>query len=621
MPKSCNLRQNLSGLAELMAPPALVLSLPDLAILSSNAAMIAKHGLKFSESGCVVFKGFEPGRECQAGLDLESVEPVPSFRLRHTPGSQFQLMLLSKDTAMIVEAPPVVSDSACPLMTHVYERSSGRLPPFHFSYLESLAGGRRLFPHPELLKRLGLHCGGREGDWRGLVATDDLPHFDNAIANVRAHGGSHEISYKVRTRSGSLVRVSDYFSLAPAQDGKWPMIVGTVVSGKPLDDDLQSLKSLEIQGRLLGGMVHDFKNLLGGIQNIIEWSITLAGDKPELADALKKTLAYTSQATKLISGTLRMGTARKERRTERISIPAAVRELQDLIRHSVPSTIAIELELDPQTPRIFAQKDALKDIVLNLCVNARDAMRKSGSRLTLSSFPKNIKDAAGRDQLFAGLAVSDDGCGMTPAQLNSIFEAFYSTKETGAGLGLWMVHKTVKSLDGRISVDSEPGKGSRFELLFPSAPGAAEETLQAEEPPESQESAPALPHDFRSGPKRRILYVEDDPLIRSSVSAWLESLGFELLESGDGIEALDIFKEKASSIDLVIQDFIIPGRRGDELLDELLKVRPDIPVVIASANHDEEQVEALRKRGARAFLPKPFLMDELLRLLNGIFHP
>jgi len=618
MPKSCNLRQNIAGLTELMAPPAMAISLPDFSILSSNAAMIDRHGLKFSEAGCVAFKGFEPTDECQAGLDLETVEPVPTFRRRQASGGRFHLTLLSKDAAMIVEAPPVVSDSACPLMAHVHERSSGRLPPFHFSYIESLASGKRLFPHPELLVKVGLCAGGKEGEWRSLIAPEDLPHFDNAVANARAHGGSHEITYRVKTRSGSLVRVSDYFALAPSQDGKWPMIVGTVVSAKPIDDDLQALKHLEIQGRLLGGMVHDFKNLLGGIQNIIEWSITLANDKTELADALKKTLSYTSQATKLITGTLRMGTAsRRDKRTERIDIPATMSELEDLIRHSVPSTIAIELDLAPDTPQIFAQKDALKDIVLNLCVNARDAMRKSGSRLLISSFKKELKGASGKTQAFAGLAICDDGCGMTQRQLDSLFEAFHSTKDSGVGLGLWMVNKTVKSLDGRINVESEPGKGSRFELLFPAAPPSAEPARK--EPGEAKLPQTAANRDFRSGPKKTILYVEDDPLIRCSVASWLESLGFELIETDNGLTAVEIFSGKSEEIDLVIQDFIIPGKRGDELLSDLLKIKPEVPVVVASANHDEEQIDSLRKRGARAFLPKPFLMDELLGILNEVF--
>jgi hypothetical protein len=303
----------------------------------------------FSEGGELELRGVDLEADAFA-LRLVASEPRPLFSCEGGDGP-FALLRLPGGIILIYEIP-----SECESVAETCE-SCGRkieraFQPFHFSYMESVATGRRCYPHPELLERLRLvEPGAKELPWRSVIEREDLPLYDNAISNVKAHGGNHELSYGVRTLDGDTLRVTDYFALTKPQDGKWPVIVGTIVSRTPPDEDLRAFKRLELQGRLLGGMVHDFKNLLGGIQNIIEWSMTLAEDRPELVDALGKTLAYTSQATKLITGTLRMGSGRRELKTELVSLSQVVQSLEPLIRHSVPSSISLELLLDASTPR------------------------------------------------------------------------------------------------------------------------------------------------------------------------------------------------------------------------------------------------------------------------------
>lgn len=604
-------------LVECMAPPAILISLPKLEVLASNHPMMAKYGAHFTEAERVAFDSLP--NASTAWLSLSTEGAVPLFHLVEEAKACFRMMRMDVDVAVVYEMFPLKPSSLVAPCEDCGRKAAPGVQPFHFSYMESVATGRRSHPHPELLVGVGLLAPGqRDLDWRSLIDRHDLPLYDTAMANAKAHGGSHELAYNVKTLSGLTIPVSDFFTLTPSHDGKWPVIVGTVMSRHPVDEDLRSLKRLELQGRLLGGMVHDFKNLLGGIQNIIEWSMTLAKDKPELADALGKTLNYTAQATKLITGTLRMGSSKREIKTELVNVASIVQGLEPLIRHSLPSNIDLELYLDAQTPRIYAQRDILKDIILNLCVNARDAMSKRGHRLVVAVFPRELSSAASGSQLFASITVTDDGCGMTKEQAAHLFEAFQSTKDHGVGLGLWMVGKTVKSLDGRISVVSEPGKGSSFDIMIPAAGDQAVEREIVDATQTITLNVSDM-RKFREGPPKTILYVEDDPLIRSSVAAWLESFGFVIIESDNGTKALELFKRHSKVIDLVIQDFIIPGLRGDELLDGILKISPSVPVVVASANPDDEMVAALRARGAREFLPKPFLMDELLAILLKIF--
>jgi signal transduction histidine kinase/ActR/RegA family two-component response regulator len=605
-----------------MFAPAFLVSLSSLKILASNPPLLAKHGARFSEGSSVRLPPQGSCCEESAWLALSENEQGACFEATCAGGpGAFRTLRAGKDALVIFEhAMPhaAPSSKSCPECGGHESAFNG---PFHFSYMESVATGRRSYPHPAALRKIGLlEDGQTELDWRSIIDKSQLPLYDAAIANAKAHGGSHELAYSIKAKDGRAIQIDDFFTLAPPEDGKWPLIVGTVMSRHPLEEDLRSLKHLELQGRLLGGMVHDFKNLLGGIQNIIEWSMTLAKDKPELSEALGKTLSYTSQATKLITGTLRMGSSRRELKTELVNLPSIVKELEALIRHTIPSSIELELDLDRRTPRIYAQRDAFKDIVLNLCVNARDAMCKRGRSLRISVAPREIPGEAGHPQLFAALSVCDDGCGMDASHLANLFEAFQTTKDHGVGLGLWMVSKTVKSLDGKINVSSEPGKGTCFELLFPAAPESERSAPTEFQEPQQKKGRDAEElRKFREGAPKTILYVEDDPLIRSSVAAWLDSIGFVIVESDNGLDALEIFKARAQSIDMVLQDLVIPGRRGEDLLDEILKIKPDVPVIVASANPDDEQIEALRQRGACAFLAKPFLMEELLDILCKIF--
>lgn len=498
------------------------------------------------------------------------------------------------------------------------EPNDTKLKSFHFSYIFNFTTGAWTFSNPEALLEAGLlPPGGRPEAliWRDLILEDDLPLYDNVMSTAIQHGGNHQIQYRIKLLNDQVIEVDDYFGLT-RQEGKWPTLVGTVIFAEQSLDLIRETERQILAGKLIGGMVHDFKNLLAGIQNILEWSKARV-EKSNVKKSLEKTIAYTDQATHLIQNVLSVSSGKNAHRIEKVNLGEIVLELEDLIKCVIPSSIELQLTIADELPVMYGQSGLLKDMILNLCVNAKDAMKEEGDLLKIDVSSETRRDDLGHDQAFVRLALSDNGCGMTEQQVNSIFDAFYSTKDTGTGLGLWMVHEAICAFDGTIDVISQPEQGTTFEIIFP--------VIEKEVEVDSERSIVGLdqdiPHEsFVFAREKTVLFVEDEPLIRSGVSSWLESWGINLLTADDGLKAIDLFDEHKADIDLVIQDFILPGKRGDALLEHFVAAKPGVPVIITSASPDKEEVKALEGKGAYAFLEKPFKMENLFSLLYAILQ-
>lgn len=450
---------------------------------------------------------------------------------------------------------------------------------------------------------------------RDIICDDDLSSYDEFITSVKNDGGNQQSTYCLKLASGDVVAVSDFASrIAPA--GQWPIMVGTVVCSIDSFETIQHAERQVLVGRLVGGMIHDFKNLLTGIQNIIEWCISQSEADNPVTEALNRTICYTEQATNLISGALKVSAGEVEKSCEAIELGEVVKDFEGLIRRIMPASTKVVTNIDVNLPVLYGQRSLVQDLILNLCVNARDAMKAQGDSLTITVSLDKTDECL---QVIV-LSVSDSGCGMNKQQLDSIFNAFYSTKDTGAGLGLWMVREAVKSFGGAIDVLSTPGEGTTFIISFP-----------VTEAPDEYEPLPEFITDSSNDEKidpvdalkimtgRKVLFIEDEPLIRSGVSAWLESWGVDLLTADNGVDGLRLFVENCDELELVIQDYILPGKRGDELLKEFTVLNPDVPVIMSSANPDKGFVESMMDLGAFAFLEKPFRMDMMQSLLLEAF--
>lgn len=593
-------------------------------IIASNALLLRAHGLGFLKGEKIAWElddfgiGTIPVRIAarEPLVRLESCAPAEAvFNIAILPGN----FAIGYEKSFVLESGPVGTNST---RIRIGKVRRERLPrSFNLSYIYNVASDKWTFSQPELLFELGLtddvqKC--HKLDWRSLIHHEDLPLYENTFHNALRHGGNHEMHYRIVRGDGGSYQVSDYCGLA-APENQWPCLVGSVVCSEQSDETRFHAERQVLTGRLLGGMIHDFKNLLGGIRNIIEWAINIS-DKSDVSDALRKTLGYTDQATDLIISTLRLNSSVMDTRIEKINIGEMVMSLEGLITRIIPASTLLEIEASPELPYIYGQKCLIQDMFINLCVNARDAMKNKGDTLRVVIAPESLEDEHGRMQNYVMLSVSDNGCGMSKAEVRKIFDAFYSTKEHGAGLGMWMVKNAVSSFDGRIEVSSEVGCGTTFKVLFPIVEPDADfiepQAQAAQEDPVDANFSEV----FAKDANRTILYIEDNLLVSSSVRMWLESLGFNLLFAADGISGKRLFQEHADHIDLVIQDFVLPGIKGDELLTFFSGSRPDIPVIVVSAENDEDCARRLMERGARDMIRKPFKMEDLLGSIANILN-
>ncbi len=494
----------------------------------------------------------------------------------------------------------------------------------YFHYTFNPATGAWAYANPQGLVDLGVVSDAARAStlsWTSAIIDDSLASYERAVQAALSTGVTSRLRYQVRMASGAAVKVIDHLAVMRAE-GKWPLIVGIVFRDDGHTTAIQKAERQALVGRLAGGMIHDFRNLLAGVQNIVEWCGSRSGGDAAVQEALLNSVRYIDRANAIINGLLRLmgGKGREEEAEGPIDIGGVVLELEPLIRHLMPTSVAIQLSLVPGVPRVFGRRGALQDMVLNICTNAKDAMPEGG---TLSLAVVSIDDTAGGGVL---LRIEDSGYGMPPEMLETIFDAFYSTKEVGAGLGLWMVREAVKSFNAKIDVRSEVGRGTAFEICFPAsslAPAPASSSVPAEEKAVRQRKGGTGKGKGRGGKRRAVsvLLIEDEPLIRDGVAGWLESNGFRVQIAGDGAAGWRIFEEGGREVDLVIQDYMLPGGRdGEALLRRFLASRPDLPVIVTSGHPDEGIQASLCEAGAFAFLSKPFKLDELDKLIGRALH-
>jgi signal transduction histidine kinase len=635
MTENPSMRPKLRELIDALNLPALLIAWRTKKIFASNSSMIRTYGIDFAEMREVRFdlsdklsvaNGSDIRSPAPLSLRFQNSSPVPTFTVcPEGEAPDFELILFSPRTALLYEPPEYAR------RTHVREStdigatvpSADVRPGTHFSYLYNFVSDVWTYSDAEPLRRIGLLGEGEPSSrlvWRDWIVAEDRPFYDEILSSAVQHGGSHHAHYRIRNRQGRIIEVDDYCGVAEPEGG-WPALIGAAVCREPFAERVREAERQILVGRMIGGMVHDFKNLLGGIQNMLEWS-SAKTDNPEIRQALGKTISYTDQATRLIRTVLDVSSGKLSRKTEMVNLSLILAESEDLLRRVIPSSIRLEIRIGEEIPPVFGEAGLLKDMLLNLAVNARDAMKNCGDTLSIRIEQKTRNDAHGNRQRFVELSVSDNGCGMSEQETRHLFDAFYSTKETGTGLGLWMVREAVRSFDGEIRVDSQVGKGTVFTILFPAVENVTIESTEASlaglrTDNDSKAVGPAF-ESFVFPEGKTVLFVEDEPLIRGGVSSWLEAWGIRSLVASDGLEALELFETHHSSIDLVIQDFILPGKRGDELLDVFHSMAPQIPIIVTSANTSGPETEVFKQNGAHAFLEKPFRMEQLFEILHEL---
>ena len=398
-------------------------------------------------------------------------------------------------------------------------------------------------------------------------------------------------------------------TISPVRDttgaiSHWVAVGRNMSRFRKLERELQRVQKMDALGTLAGGIAHDFNNVLTAVMGLIEMEYMGAETGSRTRNRMEQALAACGRARDLVKQILTFSSQGGQRRRP-LRIGPVVKDALQMLRATLPTTITIQSDFEAAETLILGDSSQIHQILVNLCTNAAYAMRRSGGVLgiALKKVEINVSHAFEHPDLQPGsylcLTVSDTGEGMKQKVCERIFEPFYTTKGPGegAGVGLSMVHGIVKGHGGKIVVRSEPGKGSIFELYFPSIEGV-------EEHPEIQ------PEPSLAG-NERILLVDDEKLVVAVASEMLIALGYEVVSVQQSSEALALFRSQPDRFHLIITDQTMPGMTGMELAAEVLRIRRDIPIILCTGYTDEKVRKTASAIGIRRILSKPFVLREL----------
>jgi len=381
-----------------------------------------------------------------------------------------------------------------------------------------------------------------------------------------------------------------------------------------LEEQLQGAQRMEAVGRLAGGVAHDFNNLLTVIngrndllRTMIDDDSPLVREVEEIKQAGERAAALTRQL--LILSRRPIGSPKA------LSVNRVIEDVGNLLRRSIGAQIELITDLDKSLPSINADETQIEQVLLNLALNARDAMVEGGT-LTIKTEAITVGESSSLHSLglkhgpYVLLRIEDTGVGIDPAIRGQIFEPFVTTKDPsqGTGLGLSTVYGVVQQSEGHIRVESQPGRGACFEVFLPAVG-------------ESVEAAGAAPEATSPpGGNETILLVEDEGAVRSLLRRFLDSQGYVVVEASNAESALSEAENQNGSIDLLLTDLVMPGMGGFELARQLGSRLPDLKVVYMSG-YSEEAVavpESEPVMDSTNFLQKPFSTDLLARQLRVV---
>ncbi|MBA3938479.1 MAG: response regulator [Planctomycetes bacterium] len=395
--------------------------------------------------------------------------------------------------------------------------------------------------------------------------------------------------------------------LEPLRDahGRIVGVIGVaqdITANALLAERLRQAQKMEAVGQLAGGIAHDFNNLLTVISGYGEIHLaSIAVGDPRRVQ-VEHILAAAGRAARLTRQLLAFS-RRQVLLPRLVDLNVLVRDLYRMLRRLLDTRIAVELQLCDQPCIVHADPSQLEQVLLNLAVNARDAMPDGGT-LTLATARRDaIPDQPGD---WVRLSVRDTGIGMDAETRGRIFEPFFTTKEVGkgTGLGLATVYGIVMQSGGHIGVDSAPGAGAAFTILLPRAEG---------QPPGDSAAPEALPTDQADG---TVLVVEDSPDVRALTCDILASHGYEVLSASDGAQALPLYRANAGRIDLVLSDLVMPTMDGQELAARLVAEGWETPVLFMSGHAQRDLLPRGAPGAAIGFIEKPFTSLTLLRAVR-----
>jgi PAS domain S-box-containing protein len=441
--------------------------------------------------------------------------------------------------------------------------------------------------------------------WMSCVHKDDQEIALAAEIRLQEYGEMYKAEYRMIARDGRVLWFRDEAVLLETSDSKVPLMQGVlydITEHKKLEEQFRQAQKMEAVGQLAGGVAHDFNNLLmliqahnERIQNNASGDETIQADALEIQKAVSRATALTVQL---------LAFSRKQLLQPKImDLEPVLAEVGRMLARLLAENIELKIETAPDLAKVKIDQGQIEQVMLNLAVNARDAMLHGG---TLTIAAENVTLAESQSQKYGAiqagkyvkLTVADTGCGIAAEDQAHIFEPFFTTKppDKGTGLGLSMVYGVVKQSGGSIHVFSEEGRGTTFEIYLPQADGAAAVNQQT-----------AFLAGVAGG-NETVLLVEDQSGIRDVLSNALERAGYTVLQAEDGEDALRIVREYKNPIHLVITDLMMPNMGGRELVSIVTELRPKTRVLYMSGYAELANTEV---EASAPILQKPFSLGTL----------
>ncbi|MBI4661441.1 MAG: PAS domain S-box protein [Verrucomicrobia bacterium] len=467
------------------------------------------------------------------------------------------------------------------------------------------ADGIVRYSSPAISRMLGLSANEVGGaNVLDRVHEEDLPAAREKLKELLATpGGTVWLQFRKRHKNGSWI----WIEATAANLLREPSVEAVVVNFRDvterlsLEAQLRHSQKLEAVGRLSAGLAHDFNNVLTVIQGHVSLLLSRAKLDRDARSSMERVVLAAERATQLISQLLAFSRKRLIQ-TRPLDVGEVIANLSKMLRGLLGEAIELQVNRPSRLPLVDADIGVFEQVVLNLALNARDAMPKGG-RLVIDLIAIEIDEAyvrhhqRARPGQFVCLTVMDTGCGMDAATLGRVFEPFFTTKAAGkgTGLGLATVYGTIRQHQGWIEVESEVGSGTTFRIFLPASTRTAEPGAH-----------PAPMEKGKLGTET-ILLAEDDPAVRELVREALTVHGYRVFEAADGRQALEVYDQRRDQIDLLLTDLVMPAKpSGIELADRLKAASPRLKVVYNSGYRVDAQTENPSIREGVNFLAKPF---------------
>jgi PAS domain S-box-containing protein len=451
---------------------------------------------------------------------------------------------------------------------------------------------------------------------REHIHPDDLATLTSRKGALRFEEGERE--YRFRHGDGTWRWLRDSQHLLRNAEGKLVEVVGTwvdVTEQRRLEEQLLQSQKMEAVGRLAGGVAHDFNNLLTVILAECESVQRVEGQAPPSTIASVEEIRKSAERAALLTRQLLTFSRQQMIELDTVSVNDIVTDMEKMLRRIIGEDIALSVRLHKGPTHVSADRGQLDQVILNLAINARDAMTDGGSLTIETSTMRITADSENTHDLETGdyvvMSVSDTGTGMSDEVKAHLFEPFFTTKERGKGTGLGLAtsYGIVQQFEGQISVYSEPGLGTTMRVYLPRV---------VMDTPQRAAIAIKEAHARMPSGTETILLVEDEPPVRRVVVRMLENCGYRVYQAGDGEEAVRFLENNTNQIDLLLTDVVLPRMGGRALAERAAQLRPGIRVLFSSGYSDDVMLQHRLIEGEVAMLQKPYSADVLARKVREV---